>query len=535
MRNATAPPKTKNGKPKKRVTIISPPQSPVDVPERPRRLSDGKTGSPPPPPVTVTPEDVAATNATSTADPDLQRALLNTQRNSDGAEPLPPPGPTGVMRAPYNPFARTLATSDAQLGVQRATTEERGNERPAGGPPKMNVDMFKNILMTGSASPSPPVTQHTQPQQPQDSSTDTSSVSRQSLFDPAHELHPESPRTSFDQQSISDKDEEEDNEHVSLMGPTTSRPEPEGPPPPPKHRHGKALGPKGPQTVSFADFNESIPAGWQQPPGVRTPPVNSPLQGILRPSTPRSPSSDLNKPLPNKPLPPPPEAQAAPEAPAQPMANDKPETLPSVLQPEASLPKKTPPPPPPTSRRQNQGQNRSRSGSNLTQNSIQEEDETPKPVTKAVPPPPPSRRAHQASAQPSPAVETPPITEPSSPVSENKPMPPPPRRNPSKSGSSHIRSSSNASSHSIPRHEGGAPPPAPPPRRGAGTARSSMSEHGYRRSSVHSVGSDASSLRQIDEGTHAEAPPEQPERDIMADLAALQAEVDALRAGAGHG
>lgn len=217
MRNATAPPKTKNGKPKKRVTIISPPQSPVDVPERPRRLSDGKTGSPPPPPVTVTPEDVAATNATSTADPDLQRALLNTQRNSDGAEPLPPPGPTGVMRAPYNPFARTLATSDAQLGVQRATTEERGNERPAGGPPKMNVDMFKNLLMTGSASPSPPVTQHTQPQQPQDSSTDTSSVSRQSLFDPAHELHPESPRTSFDQQSISDKDEEEDNEHVSLM------------------------------------------------------------------------------------------------------------------------------------------------------------------------------------------------------------------------------------------------------------------------------------------------------------------------------
>jgi hypothetical protein len=114
-------------------------------------------------------------------------------------------------------------------------------------------------------------------------------------------------------------------------------------------------------------------------------------------------------------------------------------------------------------------------------------------------------------------------------------MPPPPRRNPSKSGSSHIRSSSNASSHSIPRHEGGAPPPAPPPRRGAGTARSSMSEHGYRRSSVHSVGSDASSLRQIDEGAQAEAPPKQPERDIMADLAALQAEVDALRAGAGHG
>lgn len=49
------------------------------------------------------------------------------------------------------------------------------------------------------------------------------------------------------------------------------------------------------------------------------------------------------------------------------------------------------------------------------------------------------------------------------------------------------------------------------------------------------MGSDASSLRQIDEGTQAETPPKQPERDIMADLAALQAEVDALRASAGHG
>ena len=52
---------------------------------------------------------------------------------------------------------------------------------------------------------------------------------------------------------------------------------------------------------------------------------------------------------------------------------------------------------------------------------------------------------------------------------------------------------------------------------------------------MQSVGSDASSLRQIDEGGQAEAPPKQPERDIMADLAALQAEVDALRAGAGNG
>jgi hypothetical protein len=398
----------------------------------------------------------------------------------------------------------------------------------------MNVDMFKNLLMTGSASPSPPVTQPPHPQRLQDSSsgTDTSSVSRQSLFDPAHELHPESPRTSFDQQSISDEEDEDDNEHVSLMGPTTSRPEAEGPPPPPKHRHGKPLGLKGPQTVSFADFNESIPAGWQLPSGPRTPPVNSPLQGILRPSTPRSPSSDLNKPLP-----PPPEAQTVPDAPTPAMASEKPTTLSPVPQPEASLPKKIPPPPPPSSRRQGQSQSqaRSRSGSNLTQNSIQEEDETPKPILKAVPPPPPSRRTYNPLAQSSPAVETPPGTEPSSPVSENKPMPPPPRRNTSKSGSSHIRSSSNASSHSIPRLEGGAPPPAPPPRRGAAPVRNNFGEYSHRRSSQQSLASETSSLRQIDEGRSDVATPKEPQRDIMADLAALQAEVDALRAGAGHG
>ncbi|KAM0716147.1 hypothetical protein Q7P37_008661 [Cladosporium fusiforme] len=528
-----SPPKTKNGKPKKRVQIISPPQSPVESPERPRRLSDGKTGSPPPPPVNITPEDVAATNATSTADTHLQQAFLNTQRNSDGSAPLSPPVETGTMRAPYNPFARTLATADSQYGLQRATTEEQRNEKQtSGAPPKMNVDMFKNILMTGSASPSPPVAPPTQPSRPQDSSssTDTSSVSRQSLFDPAHELHLESPRTSFDQHSISDEEEAGDNEHAHLMGPTVSRPEAEGPPPPPKHRHGKALGPKGPQTVSFADFHESIPTGWQQPPGPRTPPVNSALQGILRPSTPRSPSSDLNKPLPV-----PPEARPASEPSTEGMEGGI-----STIQssppphPEAPQAKKIPPPPPPTARRQGGG--RSRSGSNLTQNSIQEEDgETPKPTPKAVPPPPPSRRTHNPPAQPSPSVETPPVTQPGSPSLENRPTPPPPRRNPSKSGS-HARSPSNASSNSIPRMEGGAPPPAPPPRRGAAPKRNSIGDE-YKKSHDQSQGSETSSLRQIDEAAKDSAPLAEPQqqRDMLADLAALQAEVDALRAKAGHG
>jgi hypothetical protein len=53
--------------------------------------------------------------------------------------------------------------------------------------------------------------------------------------------------------------------------------------------------------------------------------------------------------------------------------------------------------------------------------------------------------------------------------------------------------------------------------------------------SQQSLASETSSLRQIDEGRSDVATPKEPQRDIMADLAALQAEVDALRAGAGHG
>ena len=191
--------------------------------------------------------------------------------------------------------------------MQKAISTDEQAERNKQGPPKMNVDMFKNIIMTGSASPSPPVAPSSQvPQRPQASSnsTDTSSLSQQSLFDHSHGPRAESPRSSFDRRLESDSEEEDENEHSSLMGPTATRPEAEGPPPPPKHKHGKALAARGPQTVSFADFSDSISQGWQASPGPRTPPPQlSPRGGILRPSTPKSPPSDLNKPLP-----PPPEA-----------------------------------------------------------------------------------------------------------------------------------------------------------------------------------------------------------------------------------
>ncbi|TKA32159.1 hypothetical protein B0A50_01407 [Salinomyces thailandicus] len=584
------PPKSKK---KKKVVIQTPPHSPEEPIPRipPRRVSDGRTGSPPPaamaPATSVTKlqnEEGDADSITS-ADSDLQEAFVNTRKNS-GTGVLPPPAVSfGVNRpidkpgtsssfgsqagaragvgggAPYNPFARTLETQEAAFGLQKPTKEDEKveDERGRQGRQTLDVDAFKNILMTGSATPSPPVGQSGGQGQQQkvggqdtsSSSTDTSSISRQSMFDQPHEVpHPESPRTSFDEHehprhSDSDDGDDEDTEQSSLMGPAASRPVEEGPPRPPKHTHGRPF----PQTVSFADFDTDLP------PGPRTLPVGageqlgSSGQGSERPSTPRSPS-DLNKPLP------PPPQRDTPEQHA-----------------------KRPAPPPPASRRPGQSataQGRARSASNLSQGSTQQAGSDTSSIrggdgtSKAAPPPPPSRRSQQAA---SPALETPPPA-PSPSRTPSDPMktmpPPPPRRHSSKmalQSTTPRRSPSTSSKSSLPRGEsftndlpGSSPgktpaekvPPAPPPRRGGGGGggkRSSMDGppnalsnrrfSAERRTSGQSLGSETSSLRRVGEDEPAEPPPtaspEASQRDVLADMQAFQDEIDALRRAQGGG
>ena len=85
----------------------------------------------------------------------------------------------------------------------------------------MNVEGFKNLLMQGitsprSSGPPPPnAPASSNPLSPaifeSSSSTDTSSISRQSIFDTAQEPHPESPRTPYDMATS-------DDEHAGLMG-----------------------------------------------------------------------------------------------------------------------------------------------------------------------------------------------------------------------------------------------------------------------------------------------------------------------------
>jgi hypothetical protein len=70
----------------------------------------------------------------------------------------------------------------------------------------------------------------------------------------------------------------------------------------------------------------------------------------------------------------------------------------------------------------------------------------------------------------------------------------------------------------------GLPPPVPPPRRGRGSSRSSMETA---RPSMASLGI-------METGGSGVNTPQNEQRDILADLAALQREVDAARAGAGQ-
>ncbi|KAK3621192.1 hypothetical protein LTR22_025296 [Elasticomyces elasticus] len=545
-------------KKKKRVVIQTPPHSPEE-PHIPRRFSDGKTGSPPPPHTRSLDGD--DTDSTTTADSDVERAALNTGRKSGS---LPPSilstssGGQGGTRAPYNPFARTLATSEAAFGLQEATPDGTAQSQRQGGAgrPALGVDAFASILMNGSAVPFPPTGAANTSQRPQDSSSSTdTSVSQHSIFDPIHDAHPESPRTSFDYNPDDSDGENGDDEHSSLMGPVSARPVEEGPPAPPKHKHGRAF----PQTVSFADFDENIPS-IPTPPRIQTPPVSA---TTLVPPTPRSPS-DLNKPLPAPPLVPtntpslelPHRLGPASYQPAMP------------AQPETQAPAKKAPPPPPTSRRRGGGSEadagRARSESNLSQSSTQQSELRPttslEPANaKSAPPPPPSRRAHQSGNSPSPAIDNPPNpipqSTPDTSTGETKAVPPPPpRRQLSTRGTSIVRTPSSASRASLPRSDSfttnpinisGNAPPAPPPRRGAASKRNSIADH--RRTSGQSFVSVSASERSADmqngvpeetedlepESMVSSAATARPPSSVLADLDAFQAEIEALRTRAG--
>ncbi|KAF1920611.1 hypothetical protein BDU57DRAFT_20166 [Ampelomyces quisqualis] len=326
----------------------------------------------------------AAARGYDMATPDIWAARTRGHHAPQSAAPS-----AGV---PANPFSRTLATIEPQ---ERDTGEARtAAERPGLGNNRasLNVESFKTLLLTGKPGPYPPshstltAAQSNVPSGAQfesSSSTDTSSISRQSLFEPPQQTHLESPRTSFEMP------EEEEDESMSLVSEVKKGKK--KPPPAPKHRHGKLVTSRQPQTVSFDSF-----AAWE--------PAPSPI-------TQSKDNSDANKPLPPTPVVSPPALPISAQDSSQPRAPPA-QQYPSESLAATELPKpqKKTPPPVPLARRQSQlrgstSRNRSRSNSNLTMNSQHSADvslsssapsNTDPPLSVAKSPPPPPRSRHGA-------------------------------------------------------------------------------------------------------------------------------------------
>ncbi|KAK3942015.1 hypothetical protein QBC46DRAFT_380956 [Diplogelasinospora grovesii] len=215
------------------------------------------------------------------------------------------------QRPPPNPFQRTL--SDLSAGSRDS------GQSAAGTKGSLDVDAFRRLLLTGESSggsgalaqPLPAVNRSpssaqqgvgsarpTTPAGDGASTTDTSSISRQSIFDAAPPVQ-ETPRTSHE---ISEPEADADQHGLisspqlkTQPAPTTLRKKP----PPPSSRHGKLI-----KTESRGKEQSSAPAEGPVRPGssssqtgrgmLASPPSSPSRQ---RPSTP----SDVNKPLPPAP------------------------------------------------------------------------------------------------------------------------------------------------------------------------------------------------------------------------------------------
>ncbi|XP_014551189.1 hypothetical protein COCVIDRAFT_31212 [Bipolaris victoriae FI3] len=476
LEDAAAPTKTK-----KSVRIVSPTTT---IPPPPnfdddnnvtlnelmaRRASHGGRPASPPPPV----NPAGFANHSITAGEANAQVIGKDALVTAGALPSTRPylsgsqGASAPGNAPANPFSKKLASLEPQQG--EGSTEERTNaQRPTPGNNRASLDVesFKNLLMTGMPTPRASgqsarpgsASYSTSSGQFESSSTDSSSVSRQSISEHPQEIHAASSRTSDD---VADEDEDEG---VGMM-PEVKKGKKQ-PPPAPKHRHGKLVAPRQPQTVPFDQFEATEP--------------------VAPASVSRTNSSDASKPFPSSPM-------AQQQSPSQPRPTPpKPSDAPKSAE-DPAKPKKTPPPVP-IARRHSQLKtttttgNRSRSSSNLTissQHSI-EAPQTPTSTyhdpmssAKSPPPPPPSRYGARlanlgASSTNSSSTE---LAQSSSSVRipRSIPDPPSPRRNaadseaPSPAPSMH-RTSSVSSTRNAQRNVSGGStgsimPPPPPPRR----------------------------------------------------------------------
>ena len=444
----------------------------------------------------------------------------NTLSNSGDSTPKV----EGQRAVPANPFAKTLArlNMETQPSLTSPELEQRPSEAESKvSRPHYDVDDFKRLLLKGetntpgpTAAMPPPVSFQGQHGIGDSSSnTDTSSISRQSIFEPLSHPLQESPRTSHESSPADEERQQLAGSPPISLGKTK--------PAVPRPRHGKLVKPNTPQTVSFEDpalsFSDTVilPA--------------SPTQKL--PGTPNNGS----KPLPALPVTIQTSVAAKPN-PGIPKRHSY--SASSELQ-GSPNPQKRNPPAPPLSRRHSLRPKPFVTSERSTP--ISEEgssdsfpiSQSPPNTISKVPPPPPPRRAGQVRGE-SPssisttasafAIQPQPRDDDSSTNSARPPTPP--NRSPSLSAVKRQSTQPFTGSPSM------APPP--PPRR-RGSSASSYSYNISRLSGNYSTiatermrsDSNASSISQLPMSSPTPSSPES--RDVLADLSALQREVDELR------
>lgn len=269
------------------------------------------------------------------------------------------------------------------------------------------------------------------------------------------------------------------------------------PPPAPRPRHGKPIMQVQPPTAAT----------------IRQASLVSTVSSIL--PEPRSPDSDLNKPLP----PPPASISASISA----SDSSRRSSITSVLETDSSTHVKRPPTPP-LSRRRSQGPGKpslSRSSPSFQSlGGISPSPSSSSSLSRAMkpPPPPPSRRASQRLSQSNNSSSLPYTSEETDPVDLSKPIMPQLNWRTSTATRTSVLSTANAA------------PLPPPPRRHRGSSSASQRPSLGAASASAAAGSSRSSvegqrppLQSTREGSAGSS------RDILKDLASLQAEVDALR------
>lgn len=402
---------------------------------------------------------------------------------------------------------RPLGTPASGTGDQSLLSSSKSSRST------LDVDAFKRLLLTGESRVPPeqaksaPAHALPHPAVISDSSSsnaDTASVSQHSLFESFAPILTDTPRTSHELDREEVGSERGGAQHTKT---TFDRK-----PPVPRARHGIPLSDKSPIPASPASPHPTRASQSTVTPISEHVPLASP--------------SDLNKPLP-----PPPIDNTFPPGSGT-------EGYP-VSHADATSRKA---PAPPLSRRRSQNKSQSyqepyhaasRLSSALSTSTTDSPGQESGTVTSKVPPPPPSRRKTRTSdidLQSSEAIvheendvnisSTQLQLSPSSSMvslSQPKPQPPPARNSSAAKRLSRIYTGSSATS---------IVPPLPPPRRVRGSSRSSCDSQG----AVMPQESDtAAELRQPSTDSSRNVFGQSTTNDILADLAALQMEVDALR------